>query len=147
MLMVHLLQAFDAPPQGQTISGLPLGWLLQIRARIAVVQSWIPRRSSETREKTVLLEEAPRNPVQETALRAVSCTPGTPRSHARPRLVTESGVAMGLGAGARNGRSPPLDHQVSCFAPGRIYVVRQPMRPDGTPFAMKTLKGAPPGAG
>ena len=77
-----------------------MGWLLQNRVNLVDVQSWIPRRSSETREKTVLFEEAPRNPVQETALRAVSCTPGTPRSHARPRFVAEPGVAMGLGAGA-----------------------------------------------
>src|SRR5215467_12365564 len=77
-----------------------MGWLLQNRVIFRLVQSWIPCRSDETRRKTVLLEEAPRNPVQETALRAVSCTPGTPRSHARPRLVAEPGVAMGLGAGA-----------------------------------------------
>ena len=33
---------------------------------------------------------------------------------------------MGLGAGAESERSSPPDHQISCFAPERIYVVRHP---------------------
>src|SRR5258708_34958260 len=103
-----------------------MGWLLLNRANTAVVQSWIPRRSSETREKTVLCERKHRVPPCRKQPAAVSCTPGSPRSHARPRLVAEPGVAMGLGAGAGSGRKPPPDHQVSCFAPERIYVVRLP---------------------
>src|SRR5579862_2868837 len=77
-----------------------MGWLLRFRANTAVVQSWIPRRSSETREKTVLFLGKHRVTPCRKQPAAVSCTPGTPRSHARPRLVAEPGVAMGLGAGA-----------------------------------------------
>ena len=52
---------------------------------------------------------------------------------------------MGLGAGAGNGRSPPPDHQVSCFAPERIYVVHHPCA--GQDPLRLLAQGAPPDAG
>ena len=78
--------------------------------------------------------EAPRNPVQETARRAPFPArlepPGATRG---PALLTELGVAMGLGAGAGSGRKPPPDHHVSCFAPERIYAHSSPVRRAGPP--------------
>ena len=79
----------------------------------------------------MLLGEAPRNPVQETALRAVSCTPGTPRSHARPRLVDRARSCHGTRSRSRERPKATPDHQVSCFAPERIYVVRHPCAGQG----------------
>src|SRR5262245_21081881 len=97
---------FDAPPQGQTISGLPLGWLLRNRANTADVQSWIPCGSDETRGKTVLFLGKHRVTPCRKQPAAVSCTPGTPREpRAGPALLTEPGVAMGLGAEAGSERS------------------------------------------
>jgi len=77
-------------------------------------------------EDGAISREAPRNPVQETALRAVSCTPGTPRSHARPRLVDRARSCHGTRSRSREQPKATPDHQVSRFAPGRIYVVRPP---------------------
>ena len=118
----------------QPLPACPLGWLLQNRVNLAVVQSWIPSRSSETREKTVLLEEAPRNPVQETALRAVSCTPGTPRSHARPRLVDRARSCHGTRSRSRERadrpprttRSPALRPSGSMSFVSRVRANAQP---------------------
>src|SRR5205814_6097296 len=63
----------------------------------------------------------------------------TPRSHARPRLVAEPGITMGPRSRSRKQPKATPDHQVSCFAPGRIYVVRHPCAaPD--PFALR-LRG------
>src|SRR5262245_47203394 len=107
MPMSDLLEIFDASPAGQTFPVCPMGWLLQNRVNLAVVQSWISRRGSETREKTVLFEEAPRNPVQDTALRAVSCTPGTPQSHARPRLVDRARSCLGTRSRSRERADRP----------------------------------------
>lgn len=43
---------------------------------------------------------------------------------------------MGLGAGAGSDRRPPPDHQISCFAPGRVYVVRHPRAGQGPSAAI-----------
>src|SRR5882672_11806882 len=139
MPISRLLQVFDAPPSGQTFPACPLGWLLRFRANIAVVQSWIPRRSSETRGKTVLFLGKHRVTPCRKQPTAVSCTPGTPRSHARPRLVDRARSCHGTRSRSQERASPSPDHRISRFAPGRIYVVRHPCAaPD--PFALR-LRG------
>src|SRR5258708_2896530 len=117
MPIFHLLQVFVAPPLGQTFPACPMGWLLLNRANIAVVQSWIPRRGSEIREKTVLFLGKHRVTPCRKQPAAVSCTPGTPRSHARPRLVDRARSCHGTRSRSRKRPKATPDHQISRFAP------------------------------